>query len=222
MNIPGLFYSFPATALPDFSSIAELSRAACVVPAALQGRSFTELPDSDPVAQLRRELELVPDFPAFEAREAAEASHKYGRVDLRPAVDSIAPAANSVVFPGGASSTHLNDLIGAVMTRFGTFCQLQGAFYYPPGGFRTWHTNRYDVPGWRMYLVDVDQSARSYFRFVRPSDGRLVTVWDQPGTVNFFRIDPAAPLWHCIGNVGTRRWSKGFVVPADWQQRLLG
>jgi hypothetical protein len=31
--------------------------------------------------------------------------------------------------------------------------RIRGNFYYPPGGYREWHTNKYDAHGWRMYLV---------------------------------------------------------------------
>lgn len=31
--------------------------------------------------------------------------------------------------------------------------QVRGNFYYPPGGYREWHTNQYDAHGWRLYLV---------------------------------------------------------------------
>ena len=34
-------------------------------------------------------------------------------------------------------------------------------FFYPPGGFRTWHTNVWDGLGWRGYIVHVDKDNMS-------------------------------------------------------------
>ena len=36
-----------------------------------------------------------------------------------------------------------------------------GQFFYPPGGFRTWHTNVWDGLGWRGYIVHVDKDNMS-------------------------------------------------------------
>ena len=38
--------------------------------------------------------------------------------------------------------------------------ELRGNFYYPPKGFREWHTNKYDRHGWRLYLVHTSSSHR--------------------------------------------------------------
>jgi hypothetical protein len=35
----------------------------------------------------------------------------------------------------------------------GLSADLSGQFFYPPGGFRIWHTNCFDGLGWRGYIV---------------------------------------------------------------------
>ena len=32
-------------------------------------------------------------------------------------------------------------------------CNVSGQFYYPPGGFREWHTNQWDGVGWRGFVL---------------------------------------------------------------------
>ncbi len=221
-NIPGLFYSCRAADLPGFEPIAELSRAACVIPRNVP--SLVELPEDHPYARLRRELDDPPRLPEFEAREALVARRKWGALAADVSEEGIGEISledlRSAVFPG-SDAGRLNELMTAVSDRFGVYCQLQGDFYYPPGGFRTWHTNRHDVPGWRMYVVDVDRPDASWFRYLHRERGELVTVWDRPSTVNFFHIDPERPFWHCIGSGSAHRWSKGFVVPEEVVMELV-
>ena len=112
--------------------------------------------------------------------------------------------------------TRLAELTAEVSQFFGTACRCQGDYWYPHGGFRDWHTNKYDASGWRLYIVDVDAPAQSYFRIKDPTTNKIVTLWDQPGTFNFFLIDPTRLLWHCIGALQANRWSKGFLMPDTW------
>lgn len=104
---------------------------------------------------------------------------------------------------------------------FAARCRCQGDYWYPRGGFRDWHTNKYDASGWRLYIVDVDAPAQSYFRIKDPTTNDIKTLWDQPGTFNFFLIDPARLLWHCIGAEQANRWSKGFVIPDTWLDSVV-
>ncbi len=117
--------------------------------------------------------------------------------------------------------TRMADLIAEVSRFFGTACRCQGDYWYPRGGFRDWHTNKYDASGWRLYMVDVDAPAQSYFRIKDPTTNEIVTLWDQPGTFNFFLIDPSRLLWHCIGAQQANRWSKGFLIPDTWLDTVV-
>jgi hypothetical protein len=117
--------------------------------------------------------------------------------------------------------TRMAELIAHVSQFFGTTCRCQGDYWYPRGGFRDWHTNKYDASGWRLYIVDVDAPAQSYFRIKDPTTNEIVTLWDQPGTFNFFLIDPSRLLWHCIGARQANRWSKGFLIPDTWLDSVV-
>jgi predicted ribosomally synthesized peptide with nif11-like leader len=100
-----------------------------------------------------------------------------------------------------------------------------GNLWYPPGGYRLWHTNE-TQPGWRMYVVDLGPGAdepRPFFRYLSPSTGELVTLPERRRIVRFFKAeqDPDRLFWHCIANPSAvDRWSFGFVVPEGWQARL--
>jgi hypothetical protein len=112
---------------------------------------------------------------------------------------------------------------------FGSEIRCSGNLWYPPGGYRLWHTNE-TQPGWRMYVVDLGDSdgedgdgPRPFFRYQSPSTGELVTLPERRRIVRFFKAeqDPARLFWHCIANPATvDRWSFGFVVPEGWRDRL--
>ena len=88
---------------------------------------------------------------------------------------------------------------------------LRNILYYPPGGFMGWHTNA-DYPGWRMYLVHVEENRKSFFRRRHPATAEILTHWEEDGCINFFKItDRHQPHWHCIAT-DTHRWSAGFLV----------
>lgn len=108
---------------------------------------------------------------------------------------------------------------------FGTKCQLLGDFLYPPGGFRTWHTNRYDVPKnhtnvWAVFFVFTEKEGDSFFRFIHPESGEMVTAWDKRACANIFRVSSEQLIWHCIRAEATSRWSVGFHLPDNWQEAL--
>lgn len=109
-------------------------------------------------------------------------------------------------------------MLGALEKVLGPCGGMQGDFYYPRGGYRGWHTNSYDAQGWRMYLVRTI-GVGSWFQYW---DGdKIKVVPDDDYTINFFRVARDEPLFHGVVANGAQRWSKGFVVPAGWQARLL-
>lgn len=219
------FCSITAAGLPGFQHIAELSARACVPPKGFTN-PFTDIQPTDHLYQLREDLAHAPDpakYMPVEFRDAATAvRRRHGLIKAQAGnvtgADSFRLGRGYVDL--GADDPALSELATAVADYFGRECPIQGHFYYPPGGFREWHTNRFNPPGWRMYLVSVDVPRASYFRFQHPLSREIHTLWDEPDTVNFFRIDPDEPLWHCIQSVSANRWSKGFIVGADWIERL--
>jgi hypothetical protein len=85
-----------------------------------------------------------------------------------------------------------------------------GDFWYPPGGYMTWHTNN-AAPGWRIYLTHAEEPGRSFFRYRDPVSGEIVTVSDHEWDARAFRIDPDLPFWHAIYS-DTNRFSFGYIV----------
>ena len=110
---------------------------------------------------------------------------------------------------------------------FGSEVRFSGSLWYPPSSYRLWHTNE-TQPGWRMYVIDFDEpfadaERTSFFRYMNPDTGELVTLWERPRLVRFFKIEqePDRLFWHCIVNPTERhRWSFGFAVPDDWMDAV--
>lgn len=94
-----------------------------------------------------------------------------------------------------------------------------GNFLYPPGGFKEWHTNMDGEPGWRMYIVHKDEGL-SYFRYVCPDTMQIRTIEDEDGQINIFRVGPDLPFWHAVKSIDAHRYSKGFIIPDSWMDRL--
>lgn len=118
-------------------------------------------------------------------------------------------------------------LVAALEQVFGPEVRFSGSMWYPPFAYRLWHTNE-TQPGWRMYLLDMDEEVgpadmRTFFRYMNPQTRQIVTLQDRPKMLRFFKVEQASDrlLWHCIVNGAERnRWAFGFVVPDDWRSRL--
>lgn len=85
-----------------------------------------------------------------------------------------------------------------------------GHFWYPPGGFMSWHTNL-RTPGWRLYISHSADPGRSFFRYRDPATGHMVTDLDRAWNVRLFAIDPARPFWHAVYSE-TDRFSLGYKI----------
>lgn len=91
---------------------------------------------------------------------------------------------------------------------------ITGKFWYPSNGYMGWHTNN-AYPGYRLYCTHADESNKSFFRYLDPFDGSIVTSWDRVGWMGrLFRIDKDEPLWHCVYS-GTNRISTGCNLELD-------
>ena len=80
----------------------------------------------------------------------------------------------------------------------------RGFFYYPPQGWREWHSN-WNTPGWRMYLVSntVDRGSSFFYRDFRTGSvvhreepRAIVRLFQIPRGGGWFRGGPL--LWHSI------------------------
>lgn len=119
-------------------------------------------------------------------------------------------------------------LIELLESFFETEVRYSGSLWYPPNSYRMWHTNE-TQPGWRMYLVDFDNSemkgdGKAFFRYMNPETKELVTLEEKPKVVRFFKIEsePSKIFWHCIVNATqANRWSFGFQISSQWMKKLL-
>jgi hypothetical protein len=231
INVDDQFLSFRATDHPALARLARLAKPASIVPSGVNRDYLHQLPRDHRLVELRATLDEEPPIRELLKREyaarfnhlrrgAAAAARHFGQAaSPRRPPDDVAHQFGEGHLCLNKHAPQLNELKDAINQLFGSACHMQGHFYYPPGGYRTWHSNRYDRHGWRMYLIDVTQSHQSFFRLKVPSSGEILTHWDEPGMANFFLIDPGRIMWHCIASE-TDRWSRGFAVPDDWMARL--
>lgn len=103
----------------------------------------------------------------------------------------------------------------------------RGNFYYPPNGYREWHTNQFDLSGWRLYLIHTLPTGCSLFRYHLPSTplDEITNAIDHDGMVRLFRIPDKREtggevLWHNIVSDG-QRWSLGVLLNERNAQQLL-
>lgn len=85
-----------------------------------------------------------------------------------------------------------------------------GNFWYPPGGYVGWHTDR-AMPGWRLYISHAEEANKSFFRYLDPDHDRVVTSADNGWDYRLFRVSPAKPFWHAVYSQ-TNRFSLGFNI----------
>lgn len=124
--------------------------------------------------------------------------------------------------PGSVVDDHVRALrrridevvIGVLQNAFGgaerVHVENSGHFWYPPGGYMSWHTNL-RKPGWRMYLTNAQSPGMSFFRYREPKSGRIVTSMDHEWDCRLFQIRTDAPLWHAVYSQ-TDRFSFGYMV----------
>ena len=121
----------------------------------------------------------------------------------------------------------------------------RGHYFYPANkGFCSWHTNEYDLPGWRMYLIKVsspeevievsspeeekkkDKKVKSStFTYVNPSTEERIRVCDKNRTAMLFKIPckktSSSQLWHNVHSGSFDRWSLGFALDDKFALAIL-
>jgi cbb3-type cytochrome oxidase subunit 3 len=96
---------------------------------------------------------------------------------------------------------------------------IRGIFYYPPGGYREWHSNRYDPPGTRLYLIGKGDGESAFYYHHKYT---VHKVMDNDGTVNIFKVSDTVPFYHSVQSDTADRWSLGFLVEDEKAvERLL-
>ena len=104
------------------------------------------------------------------------------------------------------------------------FSKLTGFFYYPPGGFKEWHTNQNSgrVPNWRIYLIFLtNPDTESYFSYINPKTKKFHRMRDKHMHFNVFYLNnnPNRLLWHSVKCIKGGRISIGlninpFTIPS--------
>jgi hypothetical protein len=101
----------------------------------------------------------------------------------------------------------------------------RGNFYYPPNGYREWHTNQFDPFGWRLYLIHTNPTGCSLFRYHLPSTPleEIKNAIDHDGMIRLFKIPDrrdSEALWHSIVSDG-QRWSLGVMLSDQSARQLI-
>jgi hypothetical protein len=98
-----------------------------------------------------------------------------------------------------------------------------GHFWYPPGGYMSWHTNN-KKPGIRVYITYAETPGESFFRYRDPATDEIVTCRDDRWNVTTFRVSPERTFWHAVYS-NTHRFSVGYLVRPfklkDWVYRKV-
>lgn len=175
------------------------------------------MPQSDKFPELPLELSQNPDCKRLikEEYELSKKKKKHKRKLTQNAKSEFVPTLKDGVYSFGANSGRLDELTSIVKKVFGVAAYCTGDFIYPPGGYRSWHTNAFDANGWRMYLVDVGTENASFFRYVCPKTNKIITIPDKKESVNFFYLGSEKLFWHCVGSESTYRVSMGFYLPVN-------
>lgn len=100
--------------------------------------------------------------------------------------------------------------------------RVTGLFYYPPGGYAEWHTNRYDIHGWRFYYIKTTEPGHSWFRYKHAQNDTIHLAPDGAEHYNMFYLTGNEDdlVWHSVYS-DTDRWSVGFNVPPMFAYLIL-
>jgi hypothetical protein len=93
--------------------------------------------------------------------------------------------------------------------------KITGLFYYPPGGYASWHTNQFDDIGWRFYYIRTTTPGKSWFRYKHVLNDTVHLAPDGEEHYNMFYLtgDKDDLIWHSVYS-DTNRFSVGFRVPS--------
>lgn len=100
--------------------------------------------------------------------------------------------------------------------------KVTGLFYYPPGGYAEWHTNRYDIIGWRFYYVKTTEPGRSWFRYKHAINDTIHIAPDGDEHYNMFYLegDDDKLVWHSVYS-DTNRFSIGLNLPSTFAYLIM-
>ena len=225
MRYDNVFYSFQLKDLPKFEQAIQIIGELASVPKELDRNFFlNQWQQNETYANGRMEVYHRPIVDQMLRREAEEAFRRklpYLRKDRAVKKPDVTPKTGEWAFSQGHYAHQLNsrsaELQAMVDAIFEQHCHPVGDFIYPPKGYRSWHTNKFDSESWAIFFVHVDQAEKSFFRFIHPDSGEMITSWDQPFSINIFQIQANPLFWHCIASEEAVRWSQGFLIPDNWK-----
>lgn len=123
------------------------------------------------------------------------------------------------------AKAHQSALAHKIRDIFGEQGRLSGFFYYPPGGFKEWHTD-YEDPltdpekKWRVYILRTTKDNKSWFQYFDHASGSIRKIVDRNGYMNLFVLPESPPLWHAVFS-NTHRWSVGIKFDEEIIERLV-
>ena len=99
----------------------------------------------------------------------------------------------------------------------------KGSFWYPPGGFREWHTNQNNVTGWRFYLISLKDHPEipnntnypnSFLSLMRGDE--IIRCPDSNYILRLFHLrdDKNDLNFHSVSSINQDRYSIGY-QPSD-------
>ncbi len=220
-----LFYSFEIQELPQLNDIKNHLERLKTVPPSFSVDFFKDLSDNHSIQELRKTLYAAPDEKISLNEEARERMQK----DLARLTQKDAERQNEfdkgwairkgyISWPANDNRHQLIQQRVQEVFNFNTECT--GDFLYPLKGFRSWHTNKYDLTGWAMFIVLQSEEAESYFQFMDPETNELVRIKEKNFSFNFFSIRTDQPFWHSILVEKGLRWSIGFSLPSNWKELI--
>ncbi len=224
-NYKDIFYSFSLDEVNGFEEIKKAVEELSYIPQNFTNELVYDHSGKEQHARLRESLESEPRVKRDLRHEAKMNLHKVlpilekkeiGATDkekwgLRPGHICFSNAFGRL--------KHLHELVNGL---FEYESEVTGDFLYPPNGFRIWHTNKYDeFEGWSIFFVDVDKPQQSFFKFMDDETNEVITHWDEPLSMNIFKINKNKLFWHCIGTKDCNRWSQGFSLPDNWKEKVI-
>ncbi len=222
-NYKDIFYSFSLDEVSGFEDIKRAVAELSLIPEGFSNELVYNHTGKDKHARLRESLDSKPNVERDLKREANMNLHKILPI-LKEGKFTAVKDKEWGLRPGHICFNNayrrlekLNDLVNKL---FDFQCEVAGDFLYPPNGFRIWHTNKYDLESWFVFFVDTDEERQSFFKFVNPKTGEVITHWDEPLSMNIFRINKSELFWHCIGTLDCNRWSQGFTIPNNWKEKI--
>lgn len=222
-NYKDIFYSFSLDEVSGFEEIKKAVEELSYIPEDFTNELVYNHSGKEIHARLRESLESGPNVKRDLQREAKMNLHKVLPILKEGKFNSVKDKKWGLR-PGhicfNNAFRRLEKLHDLVNDLFDFECEVAGDFLYPPNGFRIWHTNKYDLESWFVFFVDTDKEGQSFFKFVDSETNEVITHWDEPMSMNIFRINTTELFWHCIGTKDCNRWSQGFSLPNNWKEKI--